>query len=153
MHEDHPQKKKRWGLLKRSNPNHNLSDESGRKIGSGSEVWNVTIKLLVRFSQVFISLQASLHSSSRTESSTRSHGLLRKLLGKDAKKSSSVQSARQSLNCASPTPKFTVQDLSAQTDEVGESLALDMATHVMVSAAGGFNAYCSRTPSKSWPGY
>ena len=38
MHEDHPQKKKRWGLLKRSNPNHNLSDESGSRTESGSEV-------------------------------------------------------------------------------------------------------------------
>jgi hypothetical protein len=37
MHEDHPQKK-RWGLLKRSNPRHNLSDESGSRTESGSEV-------------------------------------------------------------------------------------------------------------------
>lgn len=97
MHEDHPQKKKRWGLLKRSNSNHNLSDESGSRTGSGSET--------------------SLHSSSRTESSTRSPGFLRQLWGKDTKKSSSAQSARQSLNSASPIPKSTVQDLSAHTDQ------------------------------------
>ena len=152
MHEDHPQKKKRWRLLKRSNPNHNLSDESGSRTDNGSEVWNVTIPLLVCFSQVSTSLQTSLHSSSRTESSTRSPGLLRKLLGKDTKKSSSGESAQQSLNSASPTPESRVQDLSAQTGHVGEILILDMAVHVMISAAGAFNTYCSRTPPKPWPG-
>ena len=152
MHEDHPQKKKRWGLLKRSNPNHNLSDESGSRTESRSEVWNVTIQLLVCFSQVPISLQTSLHSSSRTESSTRSRGLLRKLWGKGSK-SSSAQSARKSLNSGSPTPKSRVEDLSAQTDQVGEILTLDMPAHVMISAGGAFNTYCSRTPPKSWPGY
>jgi hypothetical protein len=151
MHEDHPQKKKRWGLVKRSNPNYNLSDESGSRTDNGSEVWNVTIPLLVCFSQISTSLQTSLHSSSRTESSTRSPGLLRKLWGKDTKKSSSAQSARQSLNSASLTPESTVQDLSTQTDQVGEILALEMAVHVMISAAGAFNTYCSRTPPKSWP--
>ena len=153
MHEDHPQKKKRWTLLKRSNPNHNLSDDSGSRTDNGSEVWNVTIQLLVCFSQVSTSLQTSLHSSSRAESSTRSPGLLRKLLGKDAKKSSSGESAQQSLNSASPTPNSRVQDLSAQTGQVGEILALDMAVHVMISAAGAFNTYCSRIPPKPWPGY
>jgi len=103
-------------------------------------------------SQVPISLQASLHSSSRTESSTRSHGLFGKLWGKDTK-SASAQGARQSLNSASPTSKSRVQDLSDQTDQVGEIVILDMVAHVMIFAAGGFNTYCSRTPPKSWQGY
>jgi len=52
MHGDHPQKKKRLGLRKRSNSNHNLSGESSSRTGSGSEVWNVTIQLFLTGSYV-----------------------------------------------------------------------------------------------------